>query len=132
MERDALIAHGTSFLLQCRVLSTFTPGLSADRGEGDETTLEKYQRKMREKKKKRKEELRDRGTAAEPQEGRKKAEKSKAAPGFDDDFFGADSEEDADEEEAPPKRKDEMMCRPAIASPSLYCRSTSNVSCIRL
>ena len=31
---------------------TFTPGLSAGTGDQDETTLEKYQRKMKEKKKK--------------------------------------------------------------------------------
>ncbi|KAF7339510.1 Pre-rrna-processing protein esf1 [Mycena sanguinolenta] len=34
---------------------TFTPGLSESKGTGDETTLEKYQRKMKEKRKKKKE-----------------------------------------------------------------------------
>jgi hypothetical protein len=36
---------------------TFTPALSKKVGEGDETTLERYQRKVREKRKKRKDEM---------------------------------------------------------------------------
>lgn len=38
---------------------TFTPGLSEKKDEEDETTLEKYQRKVREKRKKRKEERKE-------------------------------------------------------------------------
>ena len=77
---------------------TFTPGLSGDRGEEDETTLERYQRKMREKKKKRKGELRERATEGKEGKGAR-ADKG----GLDDDFFGADS----DEEEVAPKGKKE-------------------------
>ncbi|KAI0094824.1 hypothetical protein BDY19DRAFT_901921 [Irpex rosettiformis] len=71
---------------------TFTPGLSESKakGEGDETTLEKYQRKMKEKKRKRKEEQKE-----------KKEENKKNKKGVDDDFFAADeddSEEDSDVE----------------------------------
>ena len=39
---------------------TFMPGLSERKGEEEETSIEKYQRKMREKKKKRKEERKER------------------------------------------------------------------------
>ncbi|KAI3621900.1 pre-rrna-processing protein esf1 [Moniliophthora roreri] len=57
---------------------TFTPGL-ADRKDEDETTLERYQRKLREKRKKRKEE----------------SIKTKlAAPELEDDFFDAASDEE--------------------------------------
>ena len=78
---------------------TFTPGLSANTDK-DETTLEKYQRKMREKKKKRKEELRERAN-----EG--KDEGTHTKKGIDDDFFGADSDDEsvAAEEEAPKEKK---------------------------
>ncbi|KAI0756904.1 hypothetical protein C8Q80DRAFT_1092670 [Daedaleopsis nitida] len=71
---------------------TFTPGLSTNRDDQDETTLEKYQRKMHEKKKKRKEELRERATA---EDGQRKSTKT----GIDDDFFGGDSDESGDEVE---------------------------------
>lgn len=61
---------------------TFTPGLSEKKDEGDETTLEKYQRKMREKRKKKKEERKER-------EKTKDAEKEKKGKGEpeDDEFF---------------------------------------------
>lgn len=59
---------------------TFTPGLSDAKDGQDETTLEQYQRKLREKKKQRKEKLK----------GRKEEQ---SAP--TDDFFGAESDEDA-------------------------------------
>ena len=63
---------------------TFTPGLSESkgRGEGDETTLEKYQRKMKEKRKKRKEEMKD-----------KVVSKGKERE-VEDDFFEGEGEED--------------------------------------
>lgn len=54
---------------------TFTPGLSEKKGDGEETTLDKYQRKLREKRKKRKEEVKE----SKPTEG--------------DDFFEADEDE---------------------------------------
>ncbi|KAL7285374.1 hypothetical protein ACG7TL_000469 [Trametes sanguinea] len=80
---------------------TFTPGLSgAKDGEKEETTLEKYQRKMKEKKKKRKEELREK--AKEHKEGK---EEKKSKKGIDDDFFGGDSDEESEEEEESAKGK---------------------------
>lgn len=57
---------------------TFTPGLTS-KEENDETTLEKYQRKMREKRKKRKDEGKD--------SGEKETEK------LEDEFFEPDSEQ---------------------------------------
>ncbi|KAF9453871.1 hypothetical protein P691DRAFT_771161 [Macrolepiota fuliginosa MF-IS2] len=48
---------------------TFTPGLSEQKGEDDETTLEKYQRKMREKRKQRKEERKGKAKTKEGEEG---------------------------------------------------------------
>ena len=59
---------------------TFTPGLSAREGQ-DETTLEKYQRKMKEKRKKRKEEVKQNGTEQQA-DGK-------------DDFFDVNSEDDS-------------------------------------
>ncbi|KAL1690187.1 hypothetical protein GGG16DRAFT_56176 [Schizophyllum commune] len=56
---------------------TFTPGLSEKKGDGEETTLDKYQRKMREKRRKRKEEMKERHA-------------EKEADG--DDFFEVDDE----------------------------------------
>lgn len=72
---------------------TFTPGLSASKPDEEETTIEKYQRKMKEKKKQRKEELKE-----TVQEG--KADKA-PKKGIEDDFFGdeGDSEEEEEEEE---------------------------------
>ncbi|KAL1748456.1 hypothetical protein HDZ31DRAFT_60195 [Schizophyllum fasciatum] len=63
---------------------TFTPGLSEARAGGEETTLDKYQRKLREKRRKRKEEVKERHAAAED---------------GGDDFF------EADEEAAPAGKK---------------------------
>lgn len=70
---------------------TFTPGLTDKKGE-DETTLEKYQRKLREKRKQRKEEAKG---AAKDKEVQQKKEQKRPL----DDFFDADSggEEDAEE-----------------------------------
>ena len=67
---------------------TFTPGLTEKKGE-DETTLEKYQRKLKEKRKKRKEEVRE--TAKEKEVQMKKKPKQPL-----DDFFDADSESEED------------------------------------
>ncbi|KAI0698440.1 hypothetical protein C8T65DRAFT_12783 [Cerioporus squamosus] len=80
---------------------TFTPGLSTAKDEKDETTLEKYQRKMREKKKKRKEELREK---TKEDSGEKKG----ATKDLGDDFFGADSEDEGsagDTEDEVPRGK---------------------------
>ena len=55
---------------------TFTPGLSEARGDQDESTLEKYQRKMKEKRKKRKEAV--------------KEEQGREEDGMKDDFFDVD------------------------------------------
>jgi len=70
---------------------TFTPGLSGAKGDRDETTLERYQRKMKEKKKRRKEEVKTKGTSPE------------AGTGAGDDFFAAasngESTEDSEEDE---------------------------------
>lgn len=62
---------------------TFTPGLSDKKNPEDETTLERYQRKMREKRKKRKEEV-------------KEAVKEKK---LEDDFFEPDSEDEPEQGE---------------------------------
>lgn len=67
---------------------TFAPGLSETKDSEDETTLEKYQRKMREKKHKRKEELKEKHAAKE--KGENEANKA----GLDDDFFAGDSDSD--------------------------------------
>ncbi|OBZ79072.1 protein ESF1 [Grifola frondosa] len=63
---------------------TFTPGLSAMKEDRDETTLEKYQRKMKEKKKKRKEEIKEKAGATREDKDALK-----------DDFFADDSEDDS-------------------------------------
>ena len=85
---------------------TFTPGLSESkgRGEGDETTLEKYQRKMKEKNKKRKEERKEKAQD-------KKAAGTKNKKSVDDDFFAGDEDSGdeghgiVDEEELPSSKK---------------------------
>lgn len=58
---------------------TFTPGLTDKKGQDDETTLEKYQRKIREKKKRRKGDVKD--------------PSSKNDENVRDDFFDVDSED---------------------------------------
>lgn len=88
---------------------TFTPALSEQK-DGEETTLEKYQRKMREKKKKRKEERKEKD--GEKDEGGKK--------GLEDDFFGDDSEDESvvEQSEKAKKSKKGKGCReesPALA-----------------
>ncbi len=61
---------------------TFTPGLSESKGDRDETTLEKYQRKMKEKRKQR----------VEQKKGGPTKGKDEDLEG--DDFFDADSDEE--------------------------------------
>lgn len=63
---------------------TFTPGFAESKGE-DETTLEKYQRKLREKRKKKKEEARE--VVREKEVRRKERPKQPL-----DDFFDVGSE----------------------------------------
>ena len=70
---------------------TFTPGLT-DKKAGDETTLEKYQRKLKEKRKKRKEETKEAAKEKEVQQKKKPKQPL-------DDFFDADSESGEDVEE---------------------------------
>ena len=76
---------------------TFAPGLT-DKREGDETTLEKYQRKLREKRKKGKGEAKE--TAKEGEARQKKKPKQPL-----DDFFDADSGGDEDVEETTKGKK---------------------------
>lgn len=66
---------------------TFTPGISAAK-PGDETTLEKYQRRMREKRKKRKEEGPEKAAAGKKTTGEGNKQK------VDDEFFEAGSEDE--------------------------------------
>lgn len=76
---------------------TFTPGLT-DKKVEDETTLEKYQRKVREKRKKRKEEVREAGKE-------KGVQQKKRAKQPLDEFFDANSESEEDVEEDKEKGK---------------------------
>ncbi|EMD42120.1 hypothetical protein CERSUDRAFT_90716 [Gelatoporia subvermispora B] len=62
---------------------TFAPGLSNVNQDRDETTLEKYQRKMKEKKKKRKEEMKEKAKSRDDEK-----------PDAKDDFFAGSSDED--------------------------------------
>ncbi|KAF9015108.1 hypothetical protein BDQ17DRAFT_1340497 [Cyathus striatus] len=78
---------------------TFTPGLSEKKNEDDETTLERYQRKMREKRKKRKEEVKETSI--------KEAGKEKS---IDDDFFETGSG-DEDEDSRDIQRKNSVKDR---------------------
>ncbi|KAF8202878.1 hypothetical protein BJ912DRAFT_1018743 [Pholiota molesta] len=81
---------------------TFTPGLSAAK-EGEETTLERYQRKMREKRKMRKEQVKEQGE--EKEEGGKKGAEKRGKK-VDDEFFEADSEAERPAEEGEKSHKD--------------------------
>ncbi|KAF6766171.1 pre-rRNA-processing protein ESF1 [Ephemerocybe angulata] len=84
---------------------TFTPGLTGKQDEGDETSLEKYQRKLREKRKKRKEEVKGKATSA----GKGKEKEVDV-----DDFFAVgseDEEEDIEERRASGKKKGERKKR---------------------
>ena len=76
---------------------TFTPGLTDKTGE-DETTLEKYQRKLKEKRKKRKEEVRGATKAKEVQEKKKPKQPL-------DDFFDPDSQSEEDVEDTKKGKK---------------------------
>ncbi|KAF8168159.1 hypothetical protein B0H34DRAFT_792796 [Crassisporium funariophilum] len=64
---------------------TFTPGLSTKKSEEDETTLERYQRKMKDKRRKRKDEVKEKGGEKETK--------------LEDDFFEVESDDGV------PKRK---------------------------
>ncbi|KAL1709048.1 hypothetical protein EV121DRAFT_195711 [Schizophyllum commune] len=89
---------------------TFTPGLSEKKGDGEETTLDKYQRKMREKRRKRKEEMKERH-----------AEKEKEADG--DDFFEVDEEETSNTKKG---KKDKKSTKPnATTTPTPRIESTA-------
>lgn len=74
---------------------TFMPGLSETKNPEDENTLERYQRKMKEKRKKRKEDVRKDGEVDDDVSNKKTTKSS-----FDDEFFGAESDSQHEEAEA--------------------------------
>ncbi|KAF5385223.1 hypothetical protein D9615_001476 [Tricholomella constricta] len=89
---------------------TFTPGLIEKKDE-DETTLDKYQRKTREKRKKRKEEIKE------------KTHKIEANVTMDDDFFDiAGDKEGADNDTAKGKDKKKHQRKAQHASPEPMAR----------
>ncbi|KAI0082298.1 hypothetical protein K474DRAFT_1655677 [Panus rudis PR-1116 ss-1] len=101
---------------------TFTPGLSGAKEDKDETTLEKYQRKMKEKKKKRKEEIKEKRAQTEGQKEKPTAPK--------DDFFSAGSEDEdsgseASDEGLPQKNKGKGKGRRASTEPGTRSVSTA-------
>ncbi|TFK57065.1 hypothetical protein OE88DRAFT_1619710 [Heliocybe sulcata] len=80
---------------------TFTPGLTKSReGQKEETTLEKYQRKMKEKRKKRKEEFNEK-----PVEER--------VPAPEDDFFAPGSEGEQDRKRTRLKSRTQSAAAPS-------------------
>ncbi|KAF8078679.1 hypothetical protein FPV67DRAFT_1466062, partial [Lyophyllum atratum] len=93
---------------------TFTPGLS-EKKEEEETTLDKYQRKMREKRKKRKDEVKEKAVTNE-------------AGGIQDkdDFFdfGGDGQE-VDEDTAKGKGKNKRSGKARHASPETVTRAST-------
>lgn len=80
---------------------TFMPALSGTK-EGDETTLEKYQRKMKEKRKKRKEEVKQ-SAGGEAGESKTKSKGTSDLAG--DEFFGEGSSEEEGEAVVVPKKE---------------------------
>ncbi|KAF9234181.1 hypothetical protein BU15DRAFT_90074 [Melanogaster broomeanus] len=75
---------------------TFMAGLSEAKNPEDENTLERYQRKMKEKRKRRKEEVKSKvGAVDSEDEGENsKHGKKSAGPALDDEFFGVESDSD--------------------------------------
>lgn len=71
---------------------TFTPGLSANSGEQDDTTLSKYQRKVKEKRKKRKEEVKQKTSADK-------------SGGMGDDFFDTGNADEVDAQKTSKHKK---------------------------
>ncbi|KAG2048936.1 hypothetical protein BDR06DRAFT_962043 [Suillus hirtellus] len=86
---------------------TFAPGLTEAKNLDDETTMEAYQRKMREKRKKRKEEVKVKATTVTNNEGEGRSGKTVS---FDDDFFegisgrGSEGESEAENASGSAKR----------------------------
>lgn len=84
---------------------TFTPGLTEAKNPEDETTMEAYQRKMREKRKKRKEEVKVKVTTITNNEGGGQPGKKIS---FDDEFFegvsGSEGESEAENASLSTKR----------------------------
>ncbi|KAF8641015.1 hypothetical protein AX17_000660 [Amanita inopinata Kibby_2008] len=76
---------------------TFTPGLSEHKDEEHETTLDKYQKRMREKRKKRKDERKERATS-------KEGDSAKGLRG--DEFFAAGSDSEQGQAEADVRERD--------------------------
>ncbi|KIJ63014.1 hypothetical protein HYDPIDRAFT_113516 [Hydnomerulius pinastri MD-312] len=86
---------------------TFMPGLSEAKNPDDETTLERYQRKMKEKRKKRKEEIKAGAVGPEDETGEAEAGKMKdsGVASLDDEFFGAGSDSESDRGTTSAKQK---------------------------
>lgn len=103
---------------------TFMPGLSEKKGDDEETTLETYQRKMRDKRKKRKGELKEKAQeSTEPPVGESTHKQVKARP--NDDFFASASEDD-NEPEVPAKGKKSKSKAKAKAEPGERVVSTAD------
>jgi len=98
---------------------TFTPGLTDVKKPEDETTMEQYQRKMREKRKKRKEEAKVKVTASARTEG---GEKSVKKVSFDDDFFegagGSSSDSEVESETGRASEKTKRVSRTRDTEPA--------------
>ena len=95
---------------------TFMPGLSETKNPDDENTLERYQRKMKEKRKTKKEEARKRGEVNDDALSTKKTIKSS----FDDEFFDLESGSRHDEE------KDEAQPSQSMKEPAQPKRPTES------
>lgn len=95
---------------------TFMPGLSETKNPEDENTLEKYQRKMKEKRKRKKEEGK---TGVEVDDDGKSTKKKTSQSGFDDEFFGLESDgQHEDEEEGSPNQSKKTSMKPRRPSES--------------
>ncbi|KAG6371856.1 hypothetical protein JVT61DRAFT_8853 [Boletus reticuloceps] len=94
---------------------TFTPGLTETRNPEDENTLERYQRKTKEKRKKKKEESRK-----QAEDDGVSTKKESPESNFDDEFFGVESgSQHEEEEETSPNQSSNMateLKRPAETS----------------
>lgn len=96
---------------------TFMPGLSETKNPEDENTLERYQRKMKEKRKKRKE-VREKGGIDEDGDGDGVSTKTTKS-NFDDEFFAMESDsphEEADTTSNKSRRKSTKDKKPTETS----------------
>ncbi|KAF8836045.1 hypothetical protein BDN67DRAFT_974657 [Paxillus ammoniavirescens] len=109
---------------------TFMPGLSEAKNPDDENTLERYQRKMKEKRRSRKEEAK-KGVGAEnsedDREDRKRGKKT-AGSALDDEFFvvesDSDRERDASLNQTGKKSKKPQKTHDSSSAPTLRQPST--------